>query len=274
MTKVAVVGHAEWLEFAVVDHVPTPGEIVEAREDFTMAAGGGAVAAVQMRKLAGAADFFTALGEDRAGSESAVQLRYRGLELHAAARSAPMRRAFSHLSDDHERTITVFGERLVPHGDDDLPWERLNGYDAVYFTGGDVGALKAARNARVLVATPRALPVLKAGGVQLDVLVASGTDAGEAYTPGTLDPDPRFVVLTHGEQGGDWTGSEGRTGHWAAAELPGEPVDAYGCGDSFAAGLTFALGRGDELPDALAMAAQCGAHVLCGRGPYAGQMSL
>lgn len=274
MTRVAVVGHVEWLEFAVVDHVPKPGEIIESREDFTMAAGGGAVAAVQMRKLAGAADFYTALGSDHEGQLSAVQLRERGLDLHAAPRDALTRRAFSHLSDDHERTITVFGERLVPHGDDDLPWDRLAQTDAVYFTGGDVGALRAARAARVLVATPRALPVLREGGVELDVLVASGTDAGEAYEPGSLQPDPKYVVLTHGEQGGDWTGSEGRTGHWAAAELPGEPVDAYGCGDSFAAGLTFALGRGDELPDALAVAANCGAHVLCGRGPYSGQMSL
>lgn len=274
MTKVAVVGHVEWLEFAVVDHVPRPGEIVESREDFSMAAGGGGVAAVQMRKLAGTADFFTALGSDREGHAAASELRERGLELHAAHRDADTRRAFSHLSDDHERTITVFGERLVPHGDDDLPWGRLSDADAVYFTGGDVGALQAARAARVLVATPRALPVLRAGAIQLDVLVASGTDAGEAYEPGTLDPDPRFVVLTHGEQGGDWTGSEGRTGHWAAAELPGEPVDAYGCGDSFAAGLTFALGRGDDLPEALELAARCGAYCLCGRGPFGNQLTL
>jgi hypothetical protein len=34
------------------------------------------------------------------------------------------------------------------------------------------------------------------------------------------------------------------------------------------------LGRGDELPDALGVAAMCGAHVLCGRGPYAGQPEL
>jgi ribokinase len=227
-----------------------------------------------MRKLAGAADFFTALGSDREGEQSAVELRERGLELQAARRTTPTRRAFCHLSDDHERTITVFGERIVPHGDEDLPWDRLAGFDAVYFTGGDVGALRAARQARVLVATPRALDVLREGAVQLDVLVASGVDAGEAYASGTLDPDPLFVVKTHGKQGGDWVGSEGRTGHWAAAELPGEPVDAYGCGDSFAAGLTFALGRGDDMPDALEFAARCGAYVLCGRGPYSNQLEL
>jgi ribokinase len=51
-------------------------------------------------------------------------------------------------------------------------------------------------------------------------------------------------------------------------------VDAYGCGDSFAAGLTFALGRGDELDGALDLAARCGAACLAGRGPYAGQLRL
>jgi ribokinase len=51
-------------------------------------------------------------------------------------------------------------------------------------------------------------------------------------------------------------------------------VDAYGCGDSFAAGLTFALGMGKPAPDALALAAACGAACLTGRGAYAGQLVL
>lgn len=274
MTRVAVVGHVEWVEFAVVDHLPASGEIVHARETFAVAAGGGAVAAVQLARLAGGADFFTALGHDEPGRAAAGELPGRGLALHAAPRPVPQRRAFSHLSADHERTITVIGERLVPHGADALPWERLDVTDAVYFTGGDVEALRHARRARVLVATPRALDTLRAAGVALDVLVASATDPGERYAAGALDPEPRFVVLTRGSDGGEWRGGEGRTGAWAAAELPGEPVDAYGCGDSFAAGLTFALGRGDALEDALALAARCGAHALCGRGPYAGQLTL
>ncbi len=272
--RVAVVGHVEWLDFAVVERVPLPGEIVHAREAFEVAAGGGTVSAVQLLKLAGAAEFFTVLGDDELGHRAEADLRGFGLELHAAFRPEPQRRAFSHLSDDHERTITVIGERLVPSGADALPWERLDGFDAVYFTGGDVEALRAARRARVLVATTRALDVLRAAEVQVDVMVASAVDAGEKYVAGSLDPEPRFVVRTHGGDGGEWVGVEGRTGHWAAEPLPGEPVDAYGCGDSFAAGLTFALGRGDELEAALALAARCGAYELCGRGPYEGQLTL
>ena len=59
-----------------------------------------------------------------------------------------------------ERTITVIGNRMVPHRDDPLPWEELGDYDAVYVTGGDAGAVRAARAADVLVATPRALGAL------------------------------------------------------------------------------------------------------------------
>ncbi|HEX8104540.1 MAG TPA: PfkB family carbohydrate kinase, partial [Solirubrobacteraceae bacterium] len=69
-------------------------------------------------------------------------------------------------------------------------------------------------------------------------------------------------------------GADGTTGEWRAAEVPGEPVDAYGCGDSFAAGLTFGLARGDDLAAALELAARCGATCLTGRGPYERQLTL
>jgi ribokinase len=43
-------------------------------------------------------------------------------------------------------------------------------------------------------------------------------------------------------------------------------VDAYGAGDSFAAGLTYALAAGLEGSDAVGFAARCGAAALTGRG--------
>lgn len=271
--SVAVVGHVEWVEFAVVERVPGPGEIVHAREAFSLAAGGGAVAAVQLAKLGGGARFFTALGDDDPGRAAHAALSAAGVAVEAGSRAAT-RRCFTYLSDDHERTITVLGERIVPHGADPLAWDALDGVDGVYFTGGDVAALRHARRARWVVATPRAIDTLRAARVPIDVLVASATDAGERFTPGLLDPEPRFVVLTRGAEGGEWLGAEGRTGRWAAEPLPGEPVDAYGCGDAFAAGLTFGLAQSGDLQHALALAARCGAHALCGRGPYAAQLTL
>ena len=53
--RVAVVGHVEWVDFLHVERSPKPGEIVQATEAWQVAAGGGADAAVQLRKLAGSA---------------------------------------------------------------------------------------------------------------------------------------------------------------------------------------------------------------------------
>jgi ribokinase len=50
-------------------------------------------------------------------------------------------------------------------------------------------------------------------------------------------------------------------------------VDAYGCGDSFAAGFTYGLGAGMSLEDALQLGARCGAACLAGRGPYTAQLT-
>jgi len=266
--RVAVVGHVEWVEFAVVDRLPAAGDIVAATEPtFLEPGGGGAVAAVQLARLAGDALFLTSVGDDAAGERAARELAERhGVDVHAAVHAVAQRRAFTHLAADGERTITVLGERHVPHGDDDLPWDRLAACDAVYFTGGDAGALRRARAARVLVATPRARDALLEAGVPVDVLVASATDEGERIE--RLDPPARLVVLTEGAQGGRWAAADGTAGRWDPVAPPAPPVDAYGCGDTFAAALTLAIGRDLTLDAALAFAARCGAHVLTGRGPY------
>ena len=271
--RVGVVGHVEWVQFAVVDQVPAAGEIVHARETFFEPAGGGAVAAVQLARLAGSALFFTAMGNDDAAQDAARGLRERyGVDVHAGRRDAPQRRTFTFLDDAGERTITVLGERIVPVRSDPLPWETLAELDGIYLTGGDADAVRAARAARALVGTPRAMGALAASGVKLDVLVRSASDPGEHYEPGMLDPAPRWVVSTRGGRGGAWTGET--EGTWKATALPGPAVDAYGCGDSFAAALAYGLGAGMDLPDAIELGARCGAACLCGRGPYGAQLTL
>jgi ribokinase len=273
MTRVAVVGHVEWIEFARVPRLPAAGDIVHATEAWQEAGGGGAVAAAQMAKLAGEAEFFTALADDELGRRAREQLEGMGVRVHAARRPAPQRRGFVHIDADGERTITILGERIVPHGDDPLPWERLDGIDAVYFTGGDVAALRAARRAGKLVATPRAERTLLEAGVRLDALVRSGSDAGEQLDPGRLHPPPDLVVSTGGEEGGTWEAAEGATGTYEAARLPGPPRDSYGSGDSFAAGLAFGLGDGRGVEGALEVAARCGAYKLAGHAAYEGQLT-
>ena len=271
--RVAAVGHIEWIEFARVEHVPQAGEIVHALENWHEPGGGGAVAAVQLAKLADGAAFFTALGDDEVGRRSRDALAALGLQVEAAWREEPQRRGFVFVDSPGERTITVLGSRLGPEGGDDLAWGRLEEADAVYFTAGDVAAVRAARAARTMVAAARGLETLVEAGVELDALVASSNDEGERYERGRLDPEPRLVVRTAGAAGGEWERADGETGRYEATPLPGPVADAYGCGDSFAAGLTFGLGAGMPVEAALHLAARCGAACFTGRGPFAGQLT-
>jgi ribokinase len=266
--RAAVVGHVEWVEFATVERVPAPGEIVTAAGGgFEEPAGGGGVAAVQLARLGADCTLYTAFGDDDVAARARERLTELGVRVVAAIRrDQPTRRAFTFLDAAGERTITVLGDRLQPERDDPLPWDELARTDAVYFAAGGVDALRAARAAGALVATARVADVLAAAGVRLDAVVGSGADPSERHRP--LEPPPRLVVTTAGGAGGEWTGVDGRTGRWAAAELPGPVADAYGCGDSFAAGLTFALGDGRDVQAALELAAGCGASCLAARGPY------
>jgi len=269
---VAVVGHVEHVEFCVVDHLPQAGEIAHATHDFAEAGGGGAVAVVQMRKLAGAAAFFTALGDDPVADAVRRDLERHGVTVHAARRERPHRRCFTHLDAAGERTITVIGDRIDPRGDDPLPWEELDHHDAVYLTLGDPEAVRRARAAKVLVATVRAIDALVAADVEIDALVASAADPSEQHDLARLPRQPHAVVRTEGADGGSYVLADGTTGRWEATPPPGPVVDAYGCGDSFAAGLAYGLGAGLDLDAALHLGARCGAHCLTGRGPYAAQL--
>ncbi len=270
--RVAVVGHVEWVEFVAVPRLPAPGEIVHATGRWEEAAGGGAVAAVQLARLAGGCEFFTTFGNDATGARARAALERQGVSVHAIDRPEPQRRAITFVDSAGERTITVLGDRLVPAGSDPLPWDRLADADAVYVTGGDAGAIRAARAARVLAATPRASDMLAEAGVAIDALVFSGGDAVERAGAERLGGGASATVATAGAQGGTWRAAGGAEGRWRAAPPAGSGGDAYGCGDSFAAGLTLGLGRGDTLADAVSLGARCGAACRAGRGPYGAPM--
>jgi ribokinase len=293
--RVAVVGHVEWVQFARVSHVPQAGEVVNGSDLFEEPAGGGAVAAVQLARLAGEAVLITALGDDELGRRSVARLRELGVEVFAVQRASGTRRALTLVDEAGERTITTLGPRLEPLGADELPWEVLEEMDAVYFTAGDLDALRAARAAGVLVASPRAGETL-GQGVALDALVLSGDDADERRQALSAQDEAELVLYTEGERGGAYRRRTGESGRWdpvepaetaeaaegaeaaeaaegAEAAEDAEAADSYGCGDSFAAGLTYGLGAGLEVPDAVALAARCGAACLTGRGPYERQLT-
>ena len=256
--RCAVIGHVEWVEFARVPNMPAAGSIVHASETTSEPAGGGAVVARQLALLAGRCELFTALGSDELGRSAQRRLAELGIDVHVEW-GGQTRRAWTHVDDDGERTITVLGDKLLPRGP--LP---LNGYDLVFFVSGTAAVLREARSARFLAATARELPTLDEAKVPLDLLVASSNDAGERYD-GSLQVGT--LVLTDGANGGTANGVP-------YAAVPADAVvDTYGAGDSFGAALAFALARGDTHEDALALAARAGSAVLGGSGPYAAQLA-
>jgi ribokinase len=273
-TAARVVGHVEWVLFGRVEHVPGAGEVVHASDPFEEPAGGGAVAAVQLARLAGGSTLVTELGDDEHGRRSVARLGELGVDVRASFVDAASRRAVTLVDDGGERTITTFGPRLEPRGGDAHGrWGGLERLDAVYFTAGDLAELRIARDhSRVLVASPRARRAL-GHGVRLDALVLSGDDQIELCAAEPALAEAELVVWTEGTRGGRYRTCAGDTGRWAPAELPGAPVDSYGCGDSFAAGLTYGLGAGLGLAGALALAASCGATCATGNGPYSRQLS-
>jgi ribokinase len=265
MTRIAVVGHVEWVDFVPVEALPRPGEILHAEGAFARAAGGGGVVAVVLAEMGAEVDFYCALGRDALGGAAESELARRGVRVHVAWRDAPTRRALTLLDAAGERTIITLGDRLAPVASDGLPWERVHGADAAFVTAGDSRAIEHARQASVLVASPRARRVLEAAdGPPLDALVYSARDRGESEWARRIARRVRLHFATEGAAGGRWWGtSEGR---WEAVPPPGPPRDAYGCGDSFAAGLTFGLAAGSSIADAAALGASCGARCLTRAG--------
>jgi len=265
--RVAVVGHVEWLLSCQVDGMPRPGAILHAASQLAEPAGGGGVAAVDLARQAGSCLLFTALGDDAVGQRIPPELSRHGVEVVGPTVIGPHRQAWTLLDPDHERTIVVIGSAQAP---DRLDASQLAALDGVYVCKGSAAAVRSARRAKVVVATARMLPVLQEAGVALDALVLSDDDPAEAYVDGDLPRAPALVARTQGARGGELTLATGEVVRWDAAPLPGPAMDAYGCGDCFAAGLTFALAAGLGPVEACAVGARRGALALTRRGAHGG----
>jgi ribokinase len=270
--RLAVVGHVEVVSFVAVEALPRPGLVQTASQFLELPGGAGAVAAVQLARLSGApVRFFTALGRDAAGEAAARTLAGLGLDLQVAWRDPPTRRGISLCDASGERSIVVIGERLGPRADDPLPWRELAACDGVFASAADAQALRLARAARVLTATPRLrVPVLQQAGVALDALIGSGLDPAERVPADALHRPPALRIATAGAQGGQAK----PLGPFAAPQRERPLVDSYGAGDCFAAGVTAGLAAGWSPEQAISLGCHCGSACLDALGPYASQLRL
>ncbi|MGE5228075.1 MAG: PfkB family carbohydrate kinase [Planctomycetaceae bacterium] len=270
---VAVVGHVEWIRFVRVDGVPPAGGIAHGGDGWEAAGGGGAVAAIQLARLAGESHLFTAFGDDDLGRASRAELEDLGVRVHAATRAEPTRWALTMVDQTGERTIVTVGARPEASSEDPLPWDLLDRADAVLVTAADVATVRRARAARVLVGVSRVHDLLVRAEVPIDAVVGSARDPAERIDPAAFAVRPRLVVRTDGARGGAWEAADGTSGRFDAPGPPGPVVDTYGAGDAFQAGLTYALALGRGAGEAVGFAARCGAAAVTGRGPAGGQLT-
>ena len=265
--KLAVIGHVEWVTFLKVDQLPLAGEISHAKDCFEEAAGGAAVAAVQMARLInGPVDLITSLGKDNYGEKCYERLTKLGLNLKVAWREKPTRKGISLISKDGERAITVIGERLQPIASDKLPWADMKNYDGIFVTATDKEGIKLAREAKFLSATPRTgEQTLKNAKVKIDALIGSGLDPGEEINFEELEPKPEIYISTKGKSGGTIFP---KNITYKSINPSSKEIDTYGCGDCFAGAVTTALSAKLNLEQAINIGAYCGAECSTHFGPY------
>src|ERR1700750_2294811 len=139
--------------------MPAAGGIAHATETWEEPAGGVAVIARQLARLAGRCELFTVLGADALGHAIERRLAELGVDVHAR-RAGMTRRGWTYVAGDGERTIPVLGDKVPVAGP--LP---LHGYDVVFYVSGDAEAVRSARQGKFLAATMRQQPTLhEAGG--------------------------------------------------------------------------------------------------------------
>ena len=265
--KLAVIGHVEWVTFLKVDHLPVAGEISHAKDCFEEAAGGAAVAAVQMTRLINEpVDLITSLGKDSYGKKCYERLTNLGLNLKVAWREKPTRKGISLIDSEGERAITVIGERLQPIASDDLPWSDMKNYDGIFITATDEEGIRLARKARFVTATPRAgKTTLRNSKIKLNALIGSGLDPAEKINYENLVTKPDIYISTEGKSGGTVFPKKYK---YNSIKPSSKEIDSYGCGDCFAGAVTTALAAKLNLVEAINIGAYCGAECSTHYGPY------
>jgi ribokinase len=264
--RVVIVGHVEWVTHALGE-VPARGRIADLHGAFTEPAGGGGVAAAAAARLGAPVRLLTAVGNDDAAASSLDLLRSRGIDVAATRRPVPQTPVLTITGRDGERTIMVVGNRLQAQAADGMHESALADAGAAYYTGEDPALLAEVR-ARVplLVVSARRSADLVASGVAADVVVGSLNDPDEHTDDLPQHLRPQWCVQTDGANGGVIVAIDGTEIRYAPVPPPGVVIDSYGCGDSFAAGLTVGLSRGLAITDAAALGACAGAACTTWRG--------
>jgi ribokinase len=255
--RVAVAGSLNYDLMAYVEHLPRPGEAVQAREIRRVPGGKGFNQAVAARRLGAAVEMVGAVGTDDFGRQLQDRLDELGIgRSHVLELEAPTGLAVPIVDDRGENSIVVAlgaNEELLP----DMLEEAALRADAVLVQGElrpdtTLRALQVAGGVKVLNAAPANLELSHAVGLAHVVVVNELEAADMGGTERLAALGAGAVVVTLGARGALIDNTL----------LPAprvRAVDTTGAGDAFCAALAVGLAEGLELEAAVAWANRAGA---------------
>jgi ribokinase len=255
--RVTVAGSLNYDLMAYVEHLPRPGEAVQAREIRRVPGGKGFNQAVAARRLGAAVEMVGAVGADHFGRQFQDQLDELGIGRSSVLQlEAPTGLAVPIVDDRGENSIVVAlgaNEELLP----DMLDQAALGADAVLVQGElrpdtTLRALQVARGVKVLNAAPASLELSQAVRLAHVVVVNEVEAADMGGTERLAALGAGAVVVTLGARGAMIDNTV----------LPAprvRAVDTTGAGDAFCAALAVGLAEGLELEAAVAWANRAGA---------------
>ncbi|AWN55542.1 ribokinase [Methylobacterium sp. 17Sr1-1] len=281
---------------ATVDRLPRAGESLRAQAFLVEPGGKGLNLAVGARRLGGAVDGLLAIGDDPLAALAGPALDRAGLPAGMLHRfSGPTGAGIGFTDAAGENCLAVHPGANARLGAAEVraAAERIARSTLVLaqFEAGDEAVAETFRIARaagrrtLLNPSPFRMPAPEiladtailvvnaveaaAFGAALDVPVSEGTTEPAAFETlaGALRArGPDLVVITLGASGA--IAFEAGRPALVQPAFPVAAVDTLGAGDAFTAGLAVGLASGRPLPEALRLAAACGACVVRHKGVF------
>lgn len=269
--RLVVLGSLNWDMITRVEAFPAPGQTVTGLSFAVSPGGKGANQAVALARLGARVSLVGALGDDAFGRDYRVVLENEGVDTTGVQTVAGTSGTATILVDKHgENQIVVVpgaNESLGPNQD----WDGvLEGASAILLqlevpldTVTEAARQARARGVRVILDPAPARPLPPELLANVDVITPNQTEAAvltglDASTDEGIEASARalvhrgvaLVVVKAGARGAYLASTE------ALVHVPGftvATVDTVAAGDSFNAGLAFALDRGDA-PEAVRFA--------------------
>lgn len=262
MARIVVLGSVARDEVIQLDHRLREGAHLQGTPPLARLGGGGANTAIALTHAGHEVSLVAAVGTDPLADELLAELARHGVDIGPVTRiSGPSTHSLVLLDPEGERTIIN-----LTRARESRPPRRLLDLaaDCVYVRSNGQVLEDLLREKAALCPIIAQIRPPEDGLLPVQVLVGShgDLDAGLLADPlaagRQLAGDIlRWVVVTHGEEGAEAFGVDGRRLRATAPDV--EVVDTTGAGDAFAAGLAHALALGLDMERALPLAVGWGA---------------